>query len=163
MSKGPFYYETNLRWTGARRGRIDGPELPAVPVSAPPEFKGERGLWSPEHLLVSAVESCLMTTFLAIAENSKLETLDYSSASHATLEWTGDGGYRFTELTVRPRIEVASGSDSGKAVRIVEKAHRHCLISNALNFAVHVVPEIVVRVTPAMTEPQGLLERGEAA
>ena len=163
MTKGPYFYETRLRWTGARQGRIDAPELPAVPVSAPPEFSGEAGLWSPEHLLVSAVETCLMTTYLAIAENSKLETLDYVSSSHATLEWADGSGFRFTELTVRPRIEIATGSDSGKAVRIVEKAHKHCLVSNALNFPVHVVPEITVRVAPSMTADDELFERGEAA
>jgi len=163
MAKGPYFYETRLRWTGARQGRIDAPELPAVPVSAPPEFNGEAGLWSPEHLLVSAVETCLMTTFLAIAENSKFEALDYASSSHATLEWVDGDGYRFTELTIRPRIEVACGGDSGKAVRIVEKAHKHCLISNALNFPVHVVPEITVRVTPPVTAAEELFERSEAA
>lgn len=163
MTKGPYFYKTRLRWTGARQGRIDAPELPAVPVGAPPEFNGEAGLWSPEHLLVSAVETCLMTTFLAIAENSKLETLDYVSSSHATLEWAEGGGLHFTEMTVRPRIEIATGSDSGKAVRIVEKAHKHCLVSNALNFPVHVVPEITVRVAPSMTADDELFERGEAA
>ena len=163
MTKGPYIYETRLRWTGARQGRIDAPELPAVPVSAPPEFNGEAGLWSPEHLLVSAVETCLMTTFLAIAENSKLQALAYDSTSHATLEWVDGAGYRFTGLTVRPLIEVASGTDSGKAVRIVEKAHKHCLVSNAVNFPVHVAPEITVRVTPAVTAADQLFERGEAA
>lgn len=163
MTKGPYMYQTRLRWTGARQGRIDAPELPAVPVSAPPEFNGEAGLWSPEHLLVSAVETCLMTTYLAIAENSKLQTLDYSSSSHATLEWVDGSGYRFTGLTVRPRIEIAAGSDSGKAVRIVEKAHKHCLVSNALNFPVHVVPEITVRVSPPEAAMNEAFEREEAA
>ena len=163
MTNGPYFYETRLRWTGGRQGRIDSPELPAVPVSAPPEFKGEAGVWSPEHLLVSAVETCLMTTFLAIAENSKLGALAYDSTSHATLEWVDGGGYRFTELTVRPRIEIASGADSGKAVRIVEKAHKHCLVSNALNFPVHVVPEVIVRVAPSMPAVEEPFECGEAA
>ncbi len=44
-----------------------------IEVATPPEFpKGIAGIWSPEHLLVAAVSSCLMTTFLAVAENSKL-------------------------------------------------------------------------------------------
>lgn len=163
MMKGPYFYETRLRWTGARQGRIDAAELPAVPVSAPPEFDGEAGLWSPEQLLVSAVETCLMTTYLAIAEKSSLETLEYSSSSHATLEWADAGGLRFTGLTVRPRIELASGANSAKAVRIVEKAHRHCPVSNALNFPVHVVPEITVRMAPSMAGIGEPFEGGEAA
>lgn len=40
----------------------------------PPEFGGPERTWSPEHLFVAAVSSCLMTTFRAIAEMSELES-----------------------------------------------------------------------------------------
>lgn len=57
------------------KGIMSSPILPLkIEVATPPEFpKGMEGIWSPEHLLVAAVNSYLMTTFLAIAENSKLE------------------------------------------------------------------------------------------
>ncbi len=69
------HYEVDLVWTLDRKGVISSPVLPTtLEVATPPEFpKGIPGIWSPEHLLVGAVNACYMTTFLAIAENSKLE------------------------------------------------------------------------------------------
>jgi len=49
----------------------------SLDVATPPQFpKGIERVWSPEHLFTAAVNSCLMTTFLSIAENSKLEFND---------------------------------------------------------------------------------------
>ena len=67
-------YNTQLNWIADRRGIMSSPELnESFEVATPPQFpKGMEGIWSPEHLLTAAVSSCFMTTFLAIAENSKL-------------------------------------------------------------------------------------------
>lgn len=77
------YYDVNLKWDSDRKGTMNSPVLTtSIEVATPPEFaKGMPGIWSPEHLLVAAVNSCLMTTFLAIAENSKLEFLSFESAA----------------------------------------------------------------------------------
>ena len=75
------YYDVNLKWLADRKGLMSSPVLhTTLEVATPPEFaKGMPGIWSPEHLLVAAVNSCLMTTFLAIAENSKLEFISFES------------------------------------------------------------------------------------
>ena len=56
------YYNVNLAWTADRKGEISSPELnDNVEVATPPQFnKGMEGIWSPEHLLTAAVNSCLM-------------------------------------------------------------------------------------------------------
>ena len=66
------YYEVGLAWTDHRVGTLTPPGLPdTIQVATPPQFpKGMEGIWSPEHLFVAAINSCYMTTFLAIAENS---------------------------------------------------------------------------------------------
>ena len=68
------YYNVGLDWSEGRIGTVSSPELNStIEVATPPEFpKGVAGIWSPEHFLVAAVSSCLMTTFLAVAENSNL-------------------------------------------------------------------------------------------
>jgi len=68
-------YEVDVNWVKDRIGILYSPELnDEVQVATPPQFpKGIDKVWSPEHLFVAAVNSCLMTTFLSIAENSKLE------------------------------------------------------------------------------------------
>jgi len=63
--------------------------LPVLGVATPPES---------EHLFVAAAEACLMTTFLAIAESSKLEFLSYSSEAERLLERT-DQGFMITRIT----------------------------------------------------------------
>jgi organic hydroperoxide reductase OsmC/OhrA len=74
-------YNVNLKWNEGRIGEISSPELISkIEVATPPQFpKGVEGIWSPEHLLTAAVNSCFMTTFLAIAENFSLEFIDFSS------------------------------------------------------------------------------------
>ena len=74
-------YTTSLKWVAQRKGTLSSEGLPQVEVATPPQFPGGHpGIWSPEHLFVAAAEVCLMTTFLAIAETSKLEYTEYSSA-----------------------------------------------------------------------------------
>ena len=68
-----WHYEAEIEWIEQRAGRLRSANLPTLEVAAPPEFEGREGVWTPEHLYVGAVLSCFMTTFLAIAENSKLE------------------------------------------------------------------------------------------
>ncbi|GGD41483.1 hypothetical protein GCM10011514_01890 [Emticicia aquatilis] len=70
----PHYFNVNLSWISDRKGEVSSPELEdKIEVATPPPFpKGIEGVWSPEHLLTAAVNSCFMTTFLAVAENSNL-------------------------------------------------------------------------------------------
>ena len=81
-----YYYTTEVEWTGERYGDLSVPVLPSLKVDAPPEFKGHEGVWTPEHLFVASVNSCFMTTFLAIAENSKLEFVSFTADAKGKLE-----------------------------------------------------------------------------
>ena len=55
-----YFYSTEVEWTGARNGDLTAGSLPKLHVDAPPEFKGHEGAWTPEHLFVGAVNSCLV-------------------------------------------------------------------------------------------------------
>src|SRR5690349_13974368 len=102
-----YHYEVNLNWQSERKGVINAPGLhAAIEVATPPEFpKGMPGLWSPEHLLVAAVNSCFMTTFLAIAENSKLEFHLFSCSATGKLEKV-DGKFMITEIKLSPVLTI---------------------------------------------------------
>ena len=88
----PHNYNVVINWNQDRRGVMCSPELnkdsnKCIEIATPPEFpKGIPGIWSPEHLFTASVSSCLMTTFLAIAENFKLEFVDFSCSAKGTLE-----------------------------------------------------------------------------
>src|SRR5579863_6810883 len=68
-----FRFTNNLVWSSGRRGRASAPGKPEMDIGSPPEFKGEPGLWSPEELLVGALNGCLMWTFVAMGKAKGLK------------------------------------------------------------------------------------------
>jgi organic hydroperoxide reductase OsmC/OhrA len=137
-----FYYETEVEWKNEKEGQIGGPSLPAVIVGAPPEFKGREGLWSPEQLFVASLNTCYMLTFLAIAENSKVPVVSFSSPAKGKLEKVAGSNYQITEIVLKPRVVLASANDLGRMPRILEKAKENCFVSNSIKSAIKVESEI---------------------
>jgi peroxiredoxin-like protein len=137
-----YTYSTEVAWTGERRGDLSAPLLPDMEVDAPPEFKGHEGAWTPEHLFVAAVNSCFMTTFLAIAENSKLEFVSFSTQAKGTLEKLDGRGFIMTEVVLHPKLVVNHARDVERAGRILEKAEKNCLISNSIKSETRLDPEV---------------------
>jgi peroxiredoxin-like protein len=137
-----YYYTTEVEWTGERQGDLSAPVLPSLKVDAPPEFKGHEGVWTPEHLFVASVNSCFMTTFLAIAENSKLEFESFRANAKGKLEKLSDKGFMITEITLQPKLVIKHARDSQRACRILEKAEKYCLISNSIKTQTKLVPDI---------------------
>jgi organic hydroperoxide reductase OsmC/OhrA len=136
-------YKTSLRWEAHRYGTVTSEGLPGLRVATPPNFPGgHEGIWSPEHLFVAAAEACLMTTFLAIAANSKLEFSAYQSEAEGLLEKTAEG-FVVTEIVVRARLVIGDPSLADKARYLIEKAEQHCLISKSMKSSVRVVAEVV--------------------
>ncbi|HEY8204894.1 MAG TPA: OsmC family protein [Pyrinomonadaceae bacterium] len=138
------FYSTDVAWTGERHGSLSGPVLPTLQVDAPPEFRGHEGVWTPEHLFVGAINSCFMTTFVAIAENSKLDFVDFDSKATGKLEKQDDVGMMMTLVVLRPRLTIRNARDEERALRILEKAERHCLIANSVKTRIRLEPEIKV-------------------
>jgi organic hydroperoxide reductase OsmC/OhrA len=100
-------------------------------------------IWSPEHLLVAAVNSCLMTTFLAIAENSRLEFISFDSKAVGKLEIV-EGKYMISEIELMPTILIANEADKEKTERVLVKSENACLISNSIKSTIIFKPEIKV-------------------
>ena len=139
-----YTYSTAVDWKGARRGELSAAGLPAFTVDAPLEFQGQSGAWTPEHLFVGALNSCFMTTFLAIAENSKLNFVNLTCTAEGRLEKPEGGGFLITEIRLRPKLTIKESRDTDRASRILEKAEKHCLISNSIKSTVYLEPEIDV-------------------
>lgn len=139
------YYEVDVQWNADRKGTMSSPELPeSIEVATPPQFpKGMAGIWSPEHLFTAAVNSCLMTTFLAIAENSKLEYKEFSSRALGKLELV-DGKYMMSEVKLMPVLTINREQDKERAERILQKSEAACLISNSIKSKIVFEPAILV-------------------
>jgi peroxiredoxin-like protein len=138
-------YNVSLAWKADRQGILSSPELnQSIEVATPPPFpKGMEGIWSPEHLFTAAVNSCIMTTFLAIAENSKLEFESFTCSATGKLEQV-EGKYLMTEVTVYPIVSVYKEEDYAKAERILQKSEAACLISNSIKAKVIMEPVVNV-------------------
>lgn len=144
----PHYYNVNINWENGRQGTASSPELNStIDVATPPQFpNGVEGVWSPEHFFTAAVSSCLMTTFLAIAENSKLEFTSFSCDSKGKLEQV-DGKFLMTEVILEPKVIITNEADKEKAERILHKSEAACLISNSVKAKVTMIPTIEVLIT----------------
>jgi len=93
--------------------------------------------------LVAAVNSCLMTTFLAIAENSRLEFISFNAKAIGKLEIV-EGKYMISEIELMPTILIANEADKEKAERVLVKSEKACLISNSIKSTIVFKPEIKV-------------------
>ena len=136
------FYSTDIAWTGERHGELTAPELPSLEVDAPPEFRGHTGVWTPEHLFVGAINSCFMTTFLAIAENSRFDFVNFESKATGKLESLDDNGLMITLVVLRPRLTIRHARDEERAARLLQKAERHCLIAHSVKTLIRLEPEI---------------------
>jgi organic hydroperoxide reductase OsmC/OhrA len=146
------FYNVDVIWTMSRKGLLSSPELNnplkadnnGIEVATPPEFpNGIPGIWSPEHLFTAAVSSCLMTTFLSIAENSKLEFTGFECKAKGKLEKI-EGKLMVSEIILEPVVTIVNEGDREKTERILLKSEAACLISNSIKSKVSMIPSILV-------------------
>ena len=146
-------YNVDINWTQDRKGMMCSPELNSaetnrtncIEVATPPEFdKGIPNIWSPEHLFTAAVSSCLMTTFLAVSEYSKFEFISFKCGSKGILDKV-DGKFVMTEVLLYPEVFISDESQRERALKILEKSEKACLISNSITSKVTMQPKITVQ------------------
>ena len=136
-------YQVKLNWIENRKGILQSDALNSnIEVVTPPEFpKGIPGLWSPEHLFVASVNSCFMTTFLAVAENSKLDFTHFECNAVGTLDKI-DGKYCINEIKLSPILTINDENFKDKGIRVMEMSEKACLISNSIISKVILQPEV---------------------
>jgi organic hydroperoxide reductase OsmC/OhrA len=140
-----FHYKNDVVWKAGRRGMISALGKPHLEVGSPPEFKGEPGIWTPEDMLVGALNTCLMLTFLALAASKGVDMGSYESSAEGLLE-NVEGKYRITEVTVQPSVGVRSQADLEAAQKIMQSVEANCFISNSITAKVKLAPQF--RVEP---------------
>ena len=105
-------------------------------------------VWTPEHFFSSAVATCFITTFQAIAAYSKFEAHALEVSVEGQVEKT-EGGFRFTRVTIRPLLAINGESDRERGLRLLEKAEKACLVSRSLQSQIILEPQVVL--APAAT------------
>jgi organic hydroperoxide reductase OsmC/OhrA len=141
-----FRYKAKTTWSLGRRGTLSAGAKPDITVGSPPEFKGEATNWSPEEMLVGSLNTCMMLTFLTLAQARGLTPVGYESEAEGLLE-NVEGKYRITEITVRPRVVIERDAQLELARETMKGVEAQCFISNSITSRVKLTPEFVV--TPA--------------
>jgi organic hydroperoxide reductase OsmC/OhrA len=142
-----FHYKAKTTWNSARRGMLSAAGRPNIIVGSPPEFKGEPGVWAPEELLVGSLNTCMMLTFLTLAQARGLTPVGYESEAEGLLE-NVEGKYHIIEVTVRARVTLKSDAELEPARKTMEGVEAHCFIANSINARVTFIPEFVVAPPP---------------
>jgi peroxiredoxin-like protein len=131
-----FLFEVKLGWQEKNEGILSAVDVDGtIDVATPHAFGGEGKPWSPEHLFLSAVSSCFMTTYLAFAKKLQFNISAFECNTIGQIKIV-NGKYKFTLINVYPKITVADESLKEKANLALEKTHKYCLISNSINAAI---------------------------
>jgi peroxiredoxin-like protein len=138
-----FRFRANLEWKSGRRGVLSSLGKPDLNVGSPPEFKGEPDIWCPEEMLVGSVSTCLMLTFLSLAQPKNLEVVAYEANAEGLLEYK-DGKYSITQIAVHPSLVLANEADLALARELMDKAKPLCFISNSVKADIQVTPQFRV-------------------
>jgi peroxiredoxin-like protein len=143
MTMKPLPHQYSARVAGGPVGyaTVSSGGVPDLRTAAPLDFDGPGDAWSPEQLLLAAVEACFMLTFRAVAQASRLEFVSLAVEAEGIVDRV-DGVTRFTEIVLRPRVALPAGADRIRVQRALEKAERACLVSSSLDTPIRLEPEI---------------------
>jgi organic hydroperoxide reductase OsmC/OhrA len=135
-------YEVRAKATRLRSGVVASDSIPQpIIFSAPPEFAGEPRVWTPEHFFVASIVSCFVSTFSGISALSNFNYVSLEVEAEGVLQRDA-GGWRFTEVCLRPDLKIARGEDRERGARLLEKAERTCLIARSISTQVTLKPTL---------------------
>ena len=149
------HYRVGVEWTGNLGSGTDGYRnysrdhsiriagKPELTGSADPTFRGDAAKHNPEDMLVAALSSCHMLSYLHMATVAGVVVTAYRDAAEGTMKTEGDGG-RFVEVVLHPTVTISAASDPALAAAAHDAAHHACFIANSVNFPVRCEPRIVV-------------------
>ena len=141
-------YGAVLAWRGNQGGgtrRYDGygrqfeAQVEGKPLllgSADPAFRGDPSRHSPEDLLLIALSSCHMLSYLALCACEGLVVTAYDDRPEGTLRADAGGGGQFTGVVLRPRVTITDPGRRERAVHLHDRAHTVCYIAGSCNFPV---------------------------
>jgi len=132
MHSFPHLYTVSAQGQSEGVVTVSSAGLPDLTTTAPPEFDGPSGYWSPETLLTSAVADCFILTFRSVAKASNLPFEDVQCSVVGVLDRV-ERVTKFTEMQLTVTLKLPAGGDAEKAQRALEKSEHACLITNSLS------------------------------
>lgn len=111
-----------------------------IDVDAAPDWGGDPANSNPEQALASALSSCHMMTFLALAAKAGWPVAGYSDHAVAHLGKNPKGQMSVTRIDLHPVVRFDPGfavTDEAMA-QMQDRAHRYCFIANTLADSVEI-------------------------
>jgi organic hydroperoxide reductase OsmC/OhrA len=136
----PHQYSATISRTFASRARVEAPPRPPLQGGPSCQFDGDATAWSPEHLVLSSLGLCMLTTFEAFCSRDGIELLDWNASLKGSVERSPEG-LIFSSIVLCIDMEVGGNVDVVETT--LEDAKRYCLILNSLS--VPVVVETTIR------------------
>lgn len=111
-----------------------------VQVDAAPDYGGDSSCTNPEQALASALSSCHMLTFLALAAKAGWPVASYYDRTVAYLGKNPKGQMSVTRVDMHPvvRFDTGFSVDAAEMEKMQERAHRYCFIANTLADSVEI-------------------------
>ncbi len=97
---------------------------------------GDKSKLNPEDLLVTAVSSCHMLSYLYICAMEGVVVTEYIDRATGTMVEYEEGGGQFREITLNPVVTVLDESMVERSIELHHKAHDICYIANSVNFEI---------------------------
>ena len=142
-------FKTSLRWTGnlgtgtssyrdySRAHELGAPlKTVEIPASSAKTFRGDDSRYNPEELLIAALSSCHMLSYLHLCADAGIVVSGYEDEAAGTMRLNPDGSGEFVSVTLHPRVELADKSRSTEANALHVRAHDLCFIARSVNFPV---------------------------
>lgn len=101
---------------------------------------GDKSKLNPEDLLVTAISSCHMLSYLYVCAMEGIVITSYTDHATGIMIEQANGSGSFKEVTLNPIFCVADESMIEKATELHHKAHEICYIANSVNFDVKCNP-----------------------
>jgi organic hydroperoxide reductase OsmC/OhrA len=141
MTPLPHHYDVRLTGGPSGYAALSTPGIPDLRTAPPVDYDGPGDAWSPEHLLLAAVQACFLFTLRSIARVSRLDFVSLELDAAGTVD-RQEGVTRFTEIVLRPRLVVPPGTNRERALRMLENSEKHCLVSASLSTPIRLEPEV---------------------
>jgi organic hydroperoxide reductase OsmC/OhrA len=126
----PHEYKVELDHVEGSLATLRGESEPPLRGGPPPHFDGPGGVWSPETLLLGAVELCYLTTLRSLTRRQNIEFTNYHSTIRGYLD-KGTSGITFTRIELDVSLQ-APAAELEKLRPLLQSAKKYCSISNAL-------------------------------
>lgn len=126
----PHRYSVDLKVKDAAASSLEAAPRPALVCGNPPEFDGKPEFWSPEHLLLAALQTCYRGTFNALCAKPGIQPTAFETRAEATLDKT-PAGIVFTEIKLHATVTVPAAQVAATQ-ELLAKAKKYCILANQL-------------------------------